>query len=281
VVGFGWNVRGVAGATVLAEYVALAAGLWVVWRKLGAGAFAGWDRRSVFARTRMLALLRVNGDIFIRTVCLIFAFAYFTAAGAKMGDVVLAANAVLLHFQSIMAYGLDGFAHAAEMLVGSAVGARDRRALRQAVIAATWLAVVVAVAVMAIYAVGGAHLVDLFTVSPEVRSAAYGYLPWLIASPILSVWSFMLDGIFIGATRTAEMRNGMVISLAVYLAAALALVPLLGNHGLWLALMLFLVARAATLGLWYSRIPRAISATRAAAAAEPLTPPLSRKGRGS
>jgi MATE family, multidrug efflux pump len=257
VLGFHWGVRGVAGATVLAEYAAVGLGLLLVARALPRP--LRLERRRILDRGRLIALIRVNRDIFIRTLCLVLAFAYFTARGAAMGDVLLAANAVLLNFQSLTAYALDGFAHAAEILVGSAVGARDRPGFSAAVRAATLSAALLAIGFSGIYAVAGDALIALFTNLAPVREAAHVFLPWLMLSPLLSVWSFQLDGVFIGATRTVEMRNGMIIALACYLAAALLLVPLLGNHGLWLALMVLMVARAVPLALWYPRILRSLA----------------------
>jgi len=256
VIGFGWGVRGVAGATVLAEYAAGGLGLLLVARALPRP--LRLERRRILDRDRLVALLRVNRDIFIRTLCLVLAFAYFTARGAAMGDVLLAANAVLLNFQSLMAYALDGFAHAAEILVGSAVGARDRPGFSAAVRTATGWAALLAAGFAALYAVAGDLLIALFTDLAAVRAAAHQFLPWLVLSPLVSVWSFQLDGVFIGATRTVEMRNGMIIALACYLAAATLLVPRLGNHGLWLAFMLLMVARAVPLALWYPRILRSL-----------------------
>lgn len=251
-----WGVRGVAGATVTAEYAAVGLGLLLVSRALPRA--IRLERRRILDRSRLAALLRVNRDIFIRTLCLVLAFAWFTRAGASLGDVLLAANAILLNFQSMMAYGLDGFAHAAEILVGSAVGARDKTAFSAAVRAATALAALLAVAFALVFAAAGDRLVALFTDLAAIRAAAHDFLPWMVLSPLLSVWSFQLDGVFIGATRTAEMRNGMIIALACYLAAAVALVPALGNHGLWLALMVLMAARAVPLALWYPRILRSL-----------------------
>lgn len=254
VVGLDWGVAGVAAASLIADYAACALGLWLILRTLPGR--TGWEPARLFARARLVALLRVNRDIFIRTLLLIFAFAWFTAQGAQLGDVTLAANAVLLNLQSIMAYGLDGFAFAVEALVGVAVGARDRPGFLAAVRAATAWSVALAALVAVAYAAFGRSIVALFTDLPEVRAAAALYLPWLIASPLVSVWSFVLDGVYIGATRTAEMRNGMAIALAGYLAAALLLVPVWGNHGLWLAFTLLMVLRAATLAAWLPRLLR-------------------------
>ena len=256
VMGFGWGIQGVAAATLIAEIAGAALGLWLLWgsvRRRG----GGWPWARLNAPGRMAALLKVNLDILIRTLCLMFAFAYFTAKSAGMGDAVLAANAILQHLQAIMAYGLDGFAHAAEMLVGAAIGARDRAGLRAAVRTAAVWGFITAALFAALYALAGTVILGLFTEHEEVRAAARDFLPWAIASPFLSVWPFLLDGVFIGATRTAEMRNGMVIALALYLGAASLFIPAWGNHGLWAAFFLFMVARAATLGWWYPRVEAA------------------------
>jgi MATE family multidrug resistance protein len=194
----------------------------------------------------------------VRTLCLVTAFAWFTAQGARLGDVLLAANAVLLNFQTFMAYGLDGFAHASEALIGGAIGARDPATLRSSVRVASLWALIVAAVFCVVYFAAGPLIIFAITDIRGVRATALEFLPWAAISPIISVWSFQLDGIFIGATRTAEMRNGMLISLGFFLLAVSMLIPRLGNHGLWLALMLFMVVRAVTLGAWYPRVVRAI-----------------------
>jgi multidrug resistance protein, MATE family len=252
VIGLGWGVAGVATATMLSEYAAVGGALVLLHRQLlriPPGA-------RLFERAQVMRLLTLNLDIFIRTLCLITAFALFTREGAGFGDTLLAANAVLMQFQHFLSFGLDGFAHAAEALVGTALGARDRASLRAAVrISGQW-ALIVAVAYVALYAALGLPIIALLTDIPEVRATAQDYLPWLIVSPLVSVWSYMLDGVFIGATRTRDMRNAMLLSFAIYLAALLALKPMLGNHGLWAALMVFMIARAITLALRYPRVER-------------------------
>ncbi|MEO2006168.1 MAG: MATE family efflux transporter [Candidatus Poribacteria bacterium] len=257
VMAFGWGIRGVAVATVISEYVGLALGIVFVLRAArGVGGTWRWD--LVAHRERLLHLLRVNGDIFIRTLALITGFAYFTQQGARMGDVTLAANAILMHFQAIQAYGLDAFAHAAEILIGGAVGSGRRDAFRKAVRVSTTWAAGTALVCCLLYAVGGGALIRAMTTIETVRDAARALLPWAIVSPIISVWSFQLDGIFLGATRTREMRNGMLVALGVFLVAVHTLVPLLGNHGLWLALMVYMLARACVLAAFYPRIVRQI-----------------------
>jgi MATE family multidrug resistance protein len=159
-----------------------------------------------------------------------------------------------------MAYSLDGFAHAAEALVGSAYGAKDRRAFTSAVRASTICAVVVAIGYCAVYGLFGSSIVALITGIADVRRTADEFLPWLVLTPIVSVWSFMLDGIFIGTTRTVAMRNAMFVSLLVFLGAVWLFLPLWGNHGLWAALIVLMMVRAVTLGFWYPRILRDLPA---------------------
>ena len=253
VMGFGWGVEGVAWATLIAEVgTALAAGLLIVHghRRLS----GHWNFSAILDRIGMRALLKVNGDIFLRTLCLITAFAWFTAESAAQNNTVLAANAVLLNFMMFVAHGLDGFAHAAETLVGSAIGARDRRSLGHAVRITTIWAGLIAILFSAFYLLFGNAVVAELTRLPEVRIAAADYIWWAAALPLLSVWCFQLDGIFIGATRTAEMRNGMVLSLGVMWLTGYLARPELGNHGLWLALSVFFIARGLTLLLWYPRV---------------------------
>ncbi len=255
--GLGWGVAGVATATVIAEYAAAIVGLIYVAGLLRGG--GRWNWAALLDWPKLAAMLRINADIFIRTICLILAFAYFVSVGGGLGDTVLAANAILLNLQSIMAYGLDGFAYAAEVLVGSAVGARNLSMLRDAVRISTVWAAALSVVIAAIYFLFGPAIVALFTTIDGVRLEAGRYLIWIALSPLLSIWSFQLDGIFIGATRTAEMRNGMILALIVYLIGATALVPLWGNHGLWLAFLVWMGCRTLPLALWYPRIVKSVT----------------------
>ncbi|HAN61043.1 MAG TPA: MATE family efflux transporter, partial [Gammaproteobacteria bacterium] len=199
-------------------------------------------------------LLNANFNLFIRTLCLIFSFAWFTNRSAQLGDLYLAANAVLLHLQTISAYALDGFAHAAETLVGRAVGERKRSALLTTIRVSTLWALIVSSIISLIYLITGSHLLNWMTNHSDVLILARAYLPWVVIGPIISVWSFQLDGIFIGATRTREMRNAMLISLGGYLLAVEASIDLAHNHGLWLSLLLFFVLRALTLSFYLPRI---------------------------
>ena len=257
VVEFGWGVEGVAAASVISEYLALAIGLLIIRNNLHRIG-GGLGLNGVLDKTRLIALLHVNFNIFIRTMCLVFAFAYFTARSTGLGEVILAANAVLLHLQHILSHGLDGFAHAVEGLAGGAYGARDRRGFRAAVFYTTLWAFVVAALYTLVYALWGGDIVNLLTGIESVRVGAADYMLWVLLSPVISVWSFQLDGIFIGTTRSVEMRNAMLLSVLIYLTAVWIAVPLWGNHGLWLALLVFMVARALALGLLLPGVERRI-----------------------
>jgi multidrug resistance protein, MATE family len=253
--GFGWGVPGVALATVLGEYTAAALGMWLVWRSLR-GLACPWPRHGLLDRRRLIVLFQVNANLMVRTLCVQLTFFYFTSTGARLGNVMPAANAVLLHFVHIMTFGVDGFAHAAEALAGRAYGAGDRTAFRAALTSTMISAAGVAVCFSLIYLVAGRSAISLMTGLESVRSVAYTYLPWVVLAPLVSVWAYLLDGIYLGATRTTEMRNGMLIALAVYLLCVWVSLPLLGNHGLWLSMIVFLIARGVTLGCWYPRIER-------------------------
>ncbi len=260
VVGFGWGVAGVAAATAIADAAALAFGLTLAFpilRRLG-GRF---ERPMIFDPAAIRRTVSLNFDIFVRTICLISAFAYFTARGAAFGDVVLAANAVLMNFQLFMAHALDGFAHAAEAIGGGAIGARSRRAFDEAVRTAGVWALGTACAFSLVYLAAGPQIIDLLTGIETVRAAAREHLAWSVAMPLIGVFPYLLDGIFLGATRGREMRNAMIASLAAYAAACWILVPLWGNHGLWAAMALFMGARGLTLGLRYPALARSVGAS--------------------
>ena len=245
----GWGVEGVAVATLTAEWSALALGLW-----LCRAAFAGtaWrDRARIFDRARIARMAAVNGDILVRSVLLQASFTTFLFLGAGRGDVNLAANQVLLQFLQITAFALDGFAFAAEALVGAAMGARRRDRLRRAALMSSGWGVGLSVPLAAGFLVLGPAIIDLMTTAPAVRLAAREFLPWIVSAPLIGIAPWMLDGIFIGATETRAMRNAMLVSVAVYLLALAVTVPAFGNHGLWASLMVLNGTRAVTLGLRY------------------------------
>lgn len=256
---FDRGVEGVATATFLAEWSGLALGLWLC---RGAFRLPDWrDWPRVFDRVRLGRMARVNTDILIRSLLLEVVVVSFMFLGARFGDVTLAANQVLLQFLHITAFGMDGFAFGAESLVGQALGAKNRAALRRAAIVSSGWGLAVGVALGLVYLVAGGAIIDLMTTDPETRAAARAYLPWLVVAPLAGWAPFMLDGIFIGATRTADMRNMMLVSVAVYGVALALLVPWLGNHGLWVAYLVSYLVRGATLALRYPALERTADAT--------------------
>lgn len=252
VLGLGWGVPGVATATLIAEYSGLLLGLWLCREAFGSGALR--DRARLFARDAWRRMLVVNSDIMLRSVLLQGSLTTFLFLGAGMGDVTLASNQVLLQFAEVTAYALDGFAFAAEALVGQAVGAKRRGDLRRASVLSSQWAVGGCLALSLAFWIFGPAIIDLMTTAPEVRATARTYLPWLVAAPVVSVASYMFDGIFIGATRTREMRNAMMQSVAIYAVALVLFVPLMGNHGLWAALMVLNGARGLTMARYYPRV---------------------------
>ncbi|MCG6205313.1 MATE family efflux transporter [Rhodopseudomonas sp. HC1] len=250
---FDFGITGAAIAAVMAEGSGLIIGL----------AIAGWlfrgappmPRSALFDRDKLCRMFAVNRDIMIRTAALITVFLFFTAQGARSGDVILATNSVLNNFLMVSAFFLDGLANAAEQLCGRTLGARDRAGF----VAATRLVIMwgfaFAIVVSAIYAFAGPLLIDAMTSSAELRSAARDYL-WLVTlAPLLGVFAFAFDGIFIGATWSREMRNLMLLSLVLFFAGWLALRPF-GNTGLWLALLLHYVWRGGLQALRYPAMLR-------------------------
>lgn len=261
VLGLGWGVEGVAIATFVAEWSGAALGLWCCRAVFRSPDWRNWVQ--VFARARWVRMIKLNADILIRSLLLQAMFVAFLFIGADMGDVTLAANQVLMQFLMITAYGLDGFAFAAEALVGKAVGQRNRAALRRGAVLASFWASVVSLALMLVFLLCGPALIDLMTTAPDVQSIARDYLPYVWLVPLTGCAAFMLDGIFIGATRSKDMRNMMVVSFAVYVVALLILVPMFANHGLWAAMLIAFVVRGVTLGVRYPALERAVGDTAA------------------
>jgi MATE family multidrug resistance protein len=249
------GISGAAIAALIAEAVGLLLGLLIA-RRLTSGQPA-IPRATLLDRDKLLRMFGVNRDIMIRTASLITVFLFFTAQGARAGDVTLAANAVLNNFLLVSAFFLDGLANAAEQLCGRAYGARDRPAFSGAVRRVMSWGFGFALGVTAIFAQFGPALIDLMTASAEVRHGARDYLPFVVASPLLAVFAFGFDGVYIGATWAREMRNLMMLSLVIFLAAWLGLRSF-GNAGLWAA---FLVHYAARGGLQALRYPAMLKAS--------------------
>ena len=250
VLGLGWQVRGVAAASLLADYSSLGVGLWLVSRRLrqlSAEVWQGaWSRWWQWPAVRRL--LGLNRDIFIRSLCLQLCFAFMTLQGARLGDVAVAANAVLLNFLMLISYGLDGFAYAVEAMVGRAIGRRDRQGLREAIVLNLGWALLIALAFTLGFALGGRQLIAHITDLPAVIAEANRQLPWLIVMPLLAVWCFLLDGVFIGATRAREMRNSMLVAVFAGFFPVWWLCQGWGVAALWAAMAALMTGRGLTLG---------------------------------
>ncbi|MEZ5733810.1 MAG: MATE family efflux transporter [Paracoccaceae bacterium] len=255
VLGLGWGVEGVAIATLIAEWSGLCLGLWLCRAAFRGGQWRDWPR--VFDRARVAMMMQLNGNIMLRSVLLQGAFTTFVFWGAVYGDVTLAANQVLLQFLEITACGLDGFAFAAESLVGQAVGARSARSVRRASIVTSQWGAGGAVVLGAAFWLAGPAIIDVMTTEPNVRLAARDYLVWVALAPVIGIASWMYDGIYIGATLSREMRNTMLVSVAIYAVALVTLTATFGNHGLWAALMVLNTARGTTMALRYRRAEEA------------------------
>ncbi|MGR9090242.1 MAG: MATE family efflux transporter [Gammaproteobacteria bacterium] len=254
VVGLDLGIEGAAYAALTTAYCSALLGVALVWRELGRrGARRG---RLPWRIKGLRKLLSLNGNILLRTLCLIATFACFTKQGAIQGDTILAANAILLNFQMLTALALDGFANALEALVGGAIGARDRRAFVESIVVGGAWSGVFAILFTLAYASMGQSLINALTNLEDVRAAASRYLVWAAVAPLISVWCFVFDGIFIGGTRGSEMRNSMLIASLGVFVPSLIVLQTFGNHGLWVAFMLFFAARGLSMGWYFLRIDR-------------------------
>lgn len=251
------DIAGVALATVISEYITAICGLWLL-RHVIHSALAPQDSKKwLFNRQELLRYFRISRDLFIRTLCLTFAFYWMTVLSSRQGVVILAANTVLLHLVHFASYCMDGFSDTCEALTGFAVGRRSHRLFKKAIKAATVLGAVSALAFAVIFFTAGEFIINLLTTDKTTQHTALQWLPWAVAAPLIGIWSFLLDGVFIGATQTASMRNGMLISLAFFLATTTLIVPELGNTGIWIAYYVLLISRTLTLTLAWPKIEAA------------------------
>lgn len=242
VLGLGWKVEGAALASVIADYSGMAFGLWCVTRR--------WRRQGLPSPLVLLSevtsnlgrFVRLNRDIFLRSLCLQVTLSFMTFQAASYGDNIVAANAVLMSFVMLISYGMDGFAYAMEAMVGKAVGARDRANLKQTIGVTFFWGLVICSLLSLVFALFGAELIALITDIEAVQQQAAHYLPWLVAMPLVSLWAYLFDGLFIGATKGREMRNGMFLATLSFFAVFAALSHL-ENHALWLSMMVFMAVR--------------------------------------
>lgn len=259
---FGLGAHGVALGTAIAEWLALGLAALLVGMRLGArrtDAAPFWSWRRIAHGGRLRVLLFANADIMLRTVLLLLGFAFFTDQSARFGDTVLAANHVLLQYVSFSAFFLDGYAFVAEALVGTALGARDRLSFDRAVRRSTELSLLSAAVLAAGILVIGPGLLSLLTDLAPVRATAAAYLPHAAIYVLCSAFAFQLDGIFIGATATRDMRNASIASTAAFVVGAHVLTRWADNRGLWLAFIGFVIARAVALGVCYPRLRRGLT----------------------
>ena len=255
VVHYDMHSEGVALASVLAEYTGLAVGLLLLSRHMpNSPSPLPWS--IIFQLDKIRAMLLINGHLFIRTLCLIFTFSFFTVQGEKFGSVILAANAVLMNFQAFMAYALDGFAHAAEALIGRALGENNKALLRQSLKTTGLWSLLFALFFALTFQYTGKSIINGLTHLSSVRHAAYAYLPWLTVLPLISFISFLLDGVFIGANLSRQMRDGILLSLLLVFLPAWYYTQSMGNHGLWFSLTLFMLARSLIMLGYYAYYQR-------------------------
>jgi MATE family multidrug resistance protein len=242
VIGLGWKVEGAALASVIADYSGCAFGLWCVWRT--------WSHRKLPAIRSLLSdvasdigrFVKLNRDIFLRSLCLQATFSFMTFQGAAFGDDIVAANAVLMSFLMIISYGMDGFAYAMEAMVGKAIGAKSRTALTESLLATFFWSLIICSGLTVVFMVWGSNLIGSITSIPDVQQQAMVFLPWLVAMPLVSMWCFLFDGIFIGATKGRDMRNSMFVATCSFF-AIFYITSGMGNHALWLAMLSFMGIR--------------------------------------
>ncbi|MDP1538034.1 MAG: MATE family efflux transporter [Burkholderiales bacterium] len=254
---FGWGVPGVAIASLIAEYAGFAVGLLCVWRVLRSLPDDG-RRNRLLEGARLRRMLAINTDIVLRTFCVVSVLAVFMAKSAELGDVTLAANQVLHHFLMFTSFGLDGFAHAAEAILGESVGRRDRENFRRNMrVVFLWAGLVAALNVL-VYLAAGPAIIALLTSIPEVREMAAAWLLWPALIPLVAVWAYTYDGVYLAATRTRIMRNTVIVSFIAFLIVLHAAMPVFGNAGLWAAVATFLALRGVLLHLFLPRLVLAI-----------------------
>ena len=256
VLGLNWGIEGVAVATAIAEVSALILGLFLCYDRFKDNSWPSFQ--AIFSTERLKNMLSINLDIFFRSIMLQAISVSFLLYGGKFGDVKLAANQILLQFLHVAAHGLDGFAFAAETLVGQAFGRKDRTILRKSVKVTSKLAFLLCCTMAIIFFFIGSSLIDVMTTAEDVRSEAKGYIIFIVLVPILGASAYMLDGIFVGAMKTKDMRNMMFISVIFYFIALILLVPHFENIGLWLALLISFVVRGVTLALRYPSLEKSV-----------------------
>ncbi len=249
---FGMKAEGVALGTVVAQYVGFVGALLLFLVKYRSY-LKGLSMKALMEIEGLKRFFLINRDIFIRTALLVFVFSFFTDRSATQGDLILAINAILLQYFYWLSYGVDGFAFAAESLIGKYKGANDLQQLKRGIRLCFVWGMGLAFSFMVVYWLGGVFLLGVFTKQTAVIEGAKPYLIWLILMPILATPSFIWDGIFIGLTASKAMRDSMLASVLVFMGCYFWLTPNYGNHGLWLSMCLFMVVRWIIQSVWWFR----------------------------
>lgn len=253
---FDLGVAGVAIGTVVSEWGAAVGGFFLLRRALRQTGWAGQTPRGIWRDGALASMFHVSGNLVLRTFFVQLPFLAGTILATRLGDVTLAAHGVLMQLFFVMTYSLDGFAHTAETLAGFSYGARAKESLRRTTVYCGWWALGLALVTGLTYLAAGDLFVALITTSPEVREMAASYLPWLALAPLLCVWAFLFDGVFIGTTHIVEMRNAMLASTTLWAVLLWLSFDLFGYHAVWLAMSVFMLARSGLLFLYYPRIER-------------------------
>ncbi len=255
---FGMGCNGVAWANVISQYGGLLLGIYLLsfyWQKIGKKVVVA----EALNRKAFRLFIHANKDIFIRTLCLIFTLSFFTTQSANTSDTILAVNTLLFQFFYFFSYFVDGFEYAAEALAGKYIGSSDKAMLIKVIRRLFIWGVVIAVAFSFVYLIAGNFILNLLTNNPNIIIAAKPYMFWVVLVPIITFSAFIWDGIYVGATASKAMRNSMlVITTLIFLPAYYIFEPIIGNNGLWLAMMLFMGARGLILSLMAKKAVYAI-----------------------
>lgn len=261
VIGLGWGPMGVAVGTSIAEWLALALGLILVFRhisKTTGFSTVIWQKQYIFHFAPFMQLLTINRDLFIRSGCMIIGFTWFINSGAKQGDAILAGNQILLQFIAVWAFVLDAFAYTAEAHTGRAVGKKSKADLLRAVRFTSEYAVATAIICSLLTLLAGPWVLNAIISDPKALQAALLYLPWCALVPIAGVAAWQLDGIFVGATRSAAMRNAAIASVFIYLFVDYFLANTYANTGVWMAFLIYYLARGLTLIIAWPALLRSV-----------------------
>ena len=243
----GMKVEGVAFATVIAQYIGLILAIFLYYHRYR-NLFTTWNLKIILAFSKLKRFLIISGDIFIRTLCLVFSFSFFTAKSAELSDSILAINTILLQYINLMSYAIDGFAFAAESIIGKYKGARDIQNLKRTTSQIFLWSFLFGLVVMLTILLFGKHLLYLFTDQVNLIESARPFLFWVIIAPVVNVAAYIWDGIYLGATATKPLRNTMIVSMLLFISSVYLFLPY-GNHGLWGAITVLLIIRGVMLTL--------------------------------